>query len=138
MESGEEEVKLEGHKLAVWCLAVATKQGHLISGSRDKTIKFWDLEAGFCFKSISSDQNAISALVITKTGELVSGSIDKLIKVWNLETGVCTRSFTGHTQGVKALILNKKGELISSSGYGPIKSNTLRKYPEIQLNFYIL
>lgn len=56
----------------------------LASGSRDATIKIWDLNTGLCVKTLFGHTDYILSLAKLKENSLIaSGSADLTIKIWN-------------------------------------------------------
>ena len=77
----EKTLKLEGHSGYIWKI-IKLKNGDLASGSRDKTIKIWDMKTGVCKKTFNHHQNSILSLIQLKNGNLLSGSRDGTICEW--------------------------------------------------------
>jgi WD40 repeat protein len=84
---------LTGHSSDVFAVAV-TQEGKVISGSKDKTMKVWDLETGTELFTLTGHSDSVSALAVTSDGKVISGSWDKTMKVWDLETGIELATFT--------------------------------------------
>lgn len=93
-----------GHTKSVVCLAVGGSK-MLYSGSRDQTIKVWDLDTFECTMTLNAHTDAVTSLICWDKF-LLSGSSDCTIKVWfqnkagtlevayshNVENGVVTLS----------------------------------------------
>lgn len=72
---------LEGHLEAVLALAVSPR--HLVSGSYDTTVRFWDLESFRCVRKCEGHADAVRVLAARADDEEVfSGSYDGTIGVW--------------------------------------------------------
>ena len=71
--------KLTGHKGHV--TSVAFDAQHIVSGSRDKTIKVWDRETGALVHTLTGHEGAVTSVALDGQ-HIVSGSEDKTIKVW--------------------------------------------------------
>eukprot|EP00457_Paulinella_chromatophora_P006099 gb/GEZN01006117.1/.p1 GENE.gb/GEZN01006117.1/~~gb/GEZN01006117.1/.p1 ORF type:complete len:449 (+),score=50.39 gb/GEZN01006117.1/:240-1586(+) len=57
----------------------------LLSGSRDRTIKIWDLDTGVCVKTILGHDNWVRAVIFHPSGQyVVSCADDKTVRVWDL------------------------------------------------------
>ena len=108
----------------------SSPQGKLYSGSADRTIKVWSLEAGDFGREITTLSGHtfwVRALAIHDS-KLYSGSYDKyggagIIKVWSLEAGDFGREITtlsGHTNSVYALAI-QDSKLYSGSDDKTIK-----------------
>ncbi|KAI8968562.1 WD40-repeat-containing domain protein, partial [Mycotypha africana] len=102
---------LEGHKSIVRCLQM--EGSHLLTGSDDSTLKFWDLstipnsssDSSVISSSTVSDEAIVTNELFTLEGhraeitaidfndtQIVSGSNDKTIRLWNIETQQCLSS----------------------------------------------
>ncbi|KAG8899403.1 hypothetical protein FRB99_006748 [Tulasnella sp. 403] len=92
--------KLEGHTDGVYCLEFDSRYNVLVTGSRDRTIKVWELATG--------------ALVQTFRGH--SGS-DAVIRVWSRQTLELHGELRGHEGPVNAVGL-QGDRLVSASGDG--------------------
>jgi WD40 repeat protein len=136
-ESVEPLMVLEGHTNRVDVLMLSTDAKKLITGSRDTTIKVWDLQSGECLQTLEGHSNRISALEFTPDQKrLVSGAEDKTLKVWDLGTGKCLTTLYGHGGAVGAIALTSSGKhVISASDDATVKVWDLTKhYPNVQLN----
>jgi len=113
---------LRGHSDSVVRLAVSPQGDRLFSASKDKTVKFWDLEVNR--ETLSLRHPApVCDLVLSGNGKrLFSASVDGTVKISNLEVGREHHTIRGHQDAVNHLILSKDGKrLISGSGDGAIK-----------------
>jgi platelet-activating factor acetylhydrolase IB subunit alpha len=102
---------LRGHEHVVECASLAPPKAHeslcklagtkpskssvfAATGSRDKTIKLWNVETGVCIATLNGHDNWVRALVFHPDGKyLLSSSDDKSIKIWDLDQGPrCSRT----------------------------------------------
>ena len=99
-----------------------------MSGSSDKRLVIWDLDASDYMlgdaiikprKIIHGHVGEVLCVIQLKDERLCSGSSDGSIKLWDLAShwteGVCDRTMRGHTQAVTALVQLRDGRLCSSS-----------------------
>jgi WD40 repeat protein len=138
---------LTGHEGEVTALSISPSGRTLASGSRDKTIKLWQLDSGellhtFGGRSLWSNlgsnlgsnfgsnlwpnrghQDRISALVFSRNGRiLMSGSSDGSIKLWDLANLTLISTLPGHGWEISAIALDPQGYLlVSGSGDGLIQ-----------------
>lgn len=71
---------------------VLLPKNRLASGSKDKTIRVWDLQAGTCLRTLKGHASPVEQLVLAPNGKLVSLSTDCELRVWDVDAGVCVRS----------------------------------------------
>lgn len=92
---------LRGHTSTVRCLKMSN--GHTaISGSRDTTLRVWDLPSGTCTNVLMGHQASVRCLEIH--GDLVvSGSYDTTAKIWSISSGQCLRTLQGHYSQIYAI-----------------------------------
>ncbi|CDJ39654.1 WD-40 repeat protein, putative [Eimeria tenella] len=89
----------------------------LISASRDKTIKMWDVIGGSCIQTLVGHDNWVRQVVVHPTGEhIISCSDDRSIRTWNVLTGDCERTIEGaHSQFVTCLDYDLKTDILASA-----------------------
>jgi WD40 repeat protein len=88
----------------------------LVSGSRDKTIRVWNLTTGLAEKSFNTNSEGVGCLLVLDDNQLLaSGEFDFLIKLWNIKTARLVTYLKGHTESVIIMICLKKGHMASSS-----------------------
>ncbi|MSQ78220.1 MAG: WD40 repeat domain-containing protein [Flavobacteriaceae bacterium] len=76
--------KLEGHTNSVFSLAFHPEGKYLLSGSRDATMRVWDLEVRKCTQVINAHLLHLHQIVFSPAGNLFSTcSMDKSIKIWD-------------------------------------------------------
>jgi len=81
-----------------------------VSGSRDKTLRVWDLETGACLRTLEGHSDGVNSVSVSADGRrAVSGSRDKTLRVWDLETGACLRTLEGHSDEVLSVSVSPDG-----------------------------
>jgi WD40 repeat protein len=91
----------------------------LVSGSFDKTVRFWDLKSGKELKNIVINHpGPTTALAVTRDGKfLATGShADSHIILWQVEDAKEVRRWKAHQGGVTGLAFGPDGKTIASSG----------------------
>lgn len=74
----------------------------VVSGSRDATLRVWDIESGECLHILVGHLAAVRC--VQYDGRLVvSGAYDYMVKVWNPEREECLHTLQGHTNRVYSL-----------------------------------
>jgi WD40 repeat protein len=96
-----------------------TSNGNLLSCSRDKTVKLWELESGEFLKSIRFDQIAYCVKILND--ELIAvGLRNGEIKIYNFNKEETIKTVLAHESYIDNLYLLSNGNLLSQS-YGEIK-----------------
>jgi len=81
---------LSGHAGWVRSLVFSPDGTSLVSGSQDKTIKFWDMQTGGIVKTFQGHTEYITCVSISPDcTTIASGSGDETIQLWNIQTGEC-------------------------------------------------
>ena len=88
-----------GHTKEVKCVAV-TEDGLCVSGSKDNTLRVWDLRTGECRHTLEGHTEYINCVAVTKKGKCISGAGDTTLRVWDIHTGEFLRKLEGHTKSV--------------------------------------
>ncbi|KAK4050456.1 hypothetical protein OIV83_003526 [Microbotryomycetes sp. JL201] len=122
---------LKGHTDSVYCIQFDDK--HVISGSRDKTIRIWDLRTAECIKVLTGHEGSVLCLQFDSQ-MLVSGSSDSRILMWDLQGNSATgsskyeivRSMVGHAAGDTTIRIwhRETGELyrVLAGHRGPVNA----------------
>ena len=93
----------------------------IVSGSRDGTLRVWNLATGECLHLLQGHTASVRCLSLgPKEGTIVSGSYDHTCRLWNLLTGECLGVFEGHSSKVYA-VTSTRGEIFSGSLDGTVR-----------------
>ena len=114
---------LEGHSSSVESVSVTPDGRRAVSGSRDNTVRVWDLESGVCLRTLEGHRGVVSSVSVTPNGRrAVSGSDDNTVRVWDLESGACLRSLEGHSDYVMSVSVTPDGRrAVSGSDDGTVR-----------------
>lgn len=95
---------------------VKINKEYIISASRDKTIKLWDVYGSSCIYTFSGHDNWVRALALHPNGKyLLSCSDDKSVRIWELKTGRCAKKILdAHDRFVVSLSITPKFLLMAS------------------------
>lgn len=107
---------LEGHREAVWALAWSGDGGTLLSGSRDKTARLWDVKAGTMARQLEGMNQEVRAVAFVpgmEAGVLGAGTG---LRFWDLVSGRESMRLTGHTAAIKCLLAAPDGKRVYSAG----------------------
>eukprot|EP01091_Cochliopodium_minus_P014328 TRINITY_DN4846_c0_g1_i2.p1 TRINITY_DN4846_c0_g1~~TRINITY_DN4846_c0_g1_i2.p1 ORF type:complete len:337 (+),score=64.76 TRINITY_DN4846_c0_g1_i2:257-1267(+) len=120
---GEAIKTLRGHTHVVECITFAPFQSYqyiteekiqdksarfVATGSRDKTIKIWDINTGSCVKELKGHDNWVRSVQFHPEGKyLLSCSDDKTIKIWDIEQQRCIKTIMeAHSHFISCLSFN--------------------------------
>ncbi len=94
----------------------------IVSGSIDRTIKFWDLQKECLKNSITSLASCKSIAISNDDKIFISGHIDGTIKVWNVNDGSLIKEIKDiHKQSIQSLEISPDSKyLLSNSKYAII------------------
>lgn len=84
---------LEGHSDLVWSMVYSADGSQLITASKDKTIRVWDIArdgSATCKYKLAEHTNEVLDVAISPNGRLVaSASVDGTIRIWDLNDASC-------------------------------------------------
>ncbi|KAI9322726.1 WD40-repeat-containing domain protein [Dichotomocladium elegans] len=92
-----EEAQCDMHLEAIYCIQFDDDK--IVSGSRDRTIKIWDMQTGECRKTLMAHSASVLCLQYDDR-YIFSGSSDATIIQWDIRTGSVIRVLYGHTESV--------------------------------------
>ena len=74
----------------------------VVSGSRDATLRVWDIDSGQCLHILIGHVAAVRC-VQYDGHRVISGGYDYMVKIWDPETETCLQTLAGHTNRVYSL-----------------------------------
>ena len=79
-------------------LSGAAPSGHLlVSASRDKTLRIWDVTTGYCLRTLSGHSDWVRGVACSFDGQwLISAGNDQVARLWNTTSGEVKATFTDH------------------------------------------
>ncbi len=106
---------LKGHTQTITCLGLTPKEDIVVSGSKDGTLRIWNIEEGECLQILKGHRSAITSLDISPNGRfIISASQDKKLRLWELETGRCIHCMEGHDLWVEHVLFTPDGRRVIS------------------------
>mmetsp|Transcript_8136 Transcript_8136/g.16393 ORF Transcript_8136/g.16393 Transcript_8136/m.16393 type:complete len:455 (+) Transcript_8136:72-1436(+) len=108
----------KGHRLPVTCVAMTADDKWVATGSKDKGLWWWDLEAGKAVVK-RKDKSPPLGVAISHDNLVATGGRDGVIRVWDLrdrQQSEPSRVLRGHRGPINALAFQKANlELITAS-----------------------
>jgi WD40 repeat protein len=104
----------------VYFLELTSNNGNLFSSSRDKTVKFWQIETGEILKSIQFD-HPVYCVKELKENLFAVGLGNGEIQIYDLNEIKNIKTISAHSSFVYRLKVLSNGNLLSGSKNGKIK-----------------
>jgi WD40 repeat protein len=109
---------LQGHIGMVTAVAVTPDGGYIVSGSRDATLRVWDLVTGETKRTLLGHTGPITAVAVAPDGDyVISSSYDRTLRVWDLATGQLKSTLCGHIDRISALAVTPDARHIISGSH---------------------
>ncbi len=115
---------LRGHSHWVQDVAIAPDGRTLVSGSKDGTLKLWDLLTGRETMTLHRHTSAVLSVALSPDGQqIISSSRDNTIRIWDRETGRQVRSIEGNRgHPIYTIAVSPDGQrLVSASADNNVK-----------------
>jgi WD40 repeat protein len=93
--------RFEGHTDWVWHVAFSPDGRRVLSASRDRTLRLWELKSGSEVQCFRGHQADVRCGALSADGELaLSGGDDLALRLWHVASGKELRPFEGHTDAI--------------------------------------
>ncbi len=127
-------LSLTGHTGRVSSIAFTPDGRTLISGSVDKTIRFWDSFTGGQTRKIEAHEAGVNAIAVSRDGKLVaSGSFDNSAKIWSIDSGDHVKSFRNSKSQILSVCFDREASvLLTGSESGSIRVYVLSSGTEVK------
>ena len=88
----------------------------MISGSRDCTIKFYEMPELREIRTLKGHTEWVRNLIVSRDGKvLISASDDGTVKMWDIQTGRQFRTIKEHKGGVRGICLSADGRRLATA-----------------------
>ncbi|KAG2338323.1 hypothetical protein BDR05DRAFT_705075 [Suillus weaverae] len=94
--------EFKGHEGHIRALAVFPDKRRMITGSKDNTLRLWDLKTGVLLKKMEGHRSSVWGLAVSQDGQFIaSGGFSGEVIVWHGETGESlTRPIKAHSNWI--------------------------------------
>ena len=113
---------LRGHTATIRCARVLHNRPIAVTGSRDTTVRVWDIQKGRLLQILQGHSSSVRCLDVCGS-KVVSGSYDATCRVrpfplhlcipvymvrqiWNVDTGECLHILAGHNQEIYSVVFD--------------------------------
>ena len=107
---------LKGHSAQINALALSLDETTLASGSDDRTVKLWDIQAGRELRTLAGHSDRVQAVAFSPDGKwIISGSGSGEVLVRNAATGILHANLMGHSSAINDLAVSSDGRVLASA-----------------------
>src|SRR6218665_422363 len=99
----------------------------VVSGSRDATLRMWDIDTGHCLHVLIGHMAAVRCVQYDGR-RVVSGAYDYMVKIWDPEKETCLQTLAGHTNRVYSL------QVGMSNTCSDCSLSSLKCHPGVSIN----
>jgi len=98
-------------------VAFSSDGKQIVSGSRDKTVRLWDLATGEQVGELKGHRDKVNSVAFSPDGkQIVSGTVGGQVLVWDSATGEQVGELKGHSCRVYSVAFSPDGAEIVSGG----------------------
>ncbi len=102
-----------GHTEEVTSVAFSPDGRQALTGSKDKTVRLWDVATGSAIRVLQGHSSKVTAVAFSPDGrQVLTGSDDDTARVWEVATGKETRRLEGHSRNVQAVAFSPDGRQV--------------------------
>ncbi len=105
--------RLNGHREAVWAVALSPDGQLALSGGKDRTIRIWEVETGREVRTLPEQPQEVRGLAFAPDGKHFLSASGVGLRLWSLD-GTERARFSGHTDAVKSVAFAPDGSCVVS------------------------
>jgi WD40 repeat protein len=107
----------QGHKDAIYALALSPDGATMATGSYDQKIKLWDVATGKEIKTLSGHNGCVYQLAFRPDGKiLASASADRTVKLWDVASAERRETFSQSLKEVRTVAFSSDGKRLYAGG----------------------
>jgi uncharacterized protein YkuJ len=107
-----------GHASGVDSACFSPDGCYVLTGSRDKTARLWDVETGKEVRKFEGHASSISSVAFSPDGRYaLTGSYDRTARLWDVETGKELRKFEGHADAIYSVAFSPDGRYVLTGSW---------------------
>ena len=111
-------------------ISVTSNGRHVVSGSRDKTLRVWDLASGASLRVIEGHTDEVWRVSVTSDDKrAMSISLDQTLRMWALERGECIAIYQARSGVISLSEMRKNGRFACGTAAGEVILLTPRNFP---------
>jgi WD40 repeat protein len=100
----------------IWCVAYSPSGNLLASGSKDSSVKLWDMPTGECLKTLEGHRSWVWCIAFSPDGTtLASGGNDQVVRLWDVATGQLLNALEGHSDCIRSIAFSRDGKTLATS-----------------------
>lgn len=113
----------KGHDQAVLAVTISPDSNYAATGSRDKTIKLWELSSGREVRTFFGHEGSVNCIDFSRDGKyMITSSGDKTVRLWDVLAGKEIFSAKPATKLLTAAAFSPDMKYFVSAGYGDAAS----------------
>jgi len=122
-----------GHVSEVTCLSIAPDGNALASGSKDKSVRLWNLASGECRLVVRGHEGPVQAVAFSPDGShLATTAMDKTVRIWSVADGQQI-SALHYEWPISSLAFTADGnQLLCGGAAGVLYSYEVGSYQEVK------
>jgi WD40 repeat protein len=114
-------VTLSGHRIVVFSVAFSPDGRMLLTGSRDQTIKLWEVASGKerasfeVFTPPRGLDGILQCVAFSEDGKTFASASADVIQVWNVCRSSARATLRGHTEQIRSVAFSPDGKTLASA-----------------------
>jgi WD40 repeat protein/serine/threonine protein kinase/DNA-binding XRE family transcriptional regulator len=110
--------RLVGHNDNVFTVDISPDGRTAFSGSKDRTVRHWDIETGKILWLGEEHENSVNDVDISPDGQIAASVSDEATILWDLSTGQIIRKLDGHAEIISRVAFSPDGKRVVTAGWG--------------------